>query len=644
MSSENSPTAECDLIMKGGLTSGIVYPRAVVELAKKYRFRQIGGASAGAIAATMAAAAELGRQRAIDSGTNPTVPFTALNAIPTELGSTLASLFQPSPATGAAYDALMIWVDTNKTTRSKLAGSAALIVRNAKAVFVASLALLMIAAASFDVALIGVPRSGHRIVLLLIAVAFWTPFAAAGAILLSAMVLASRANKAIGSNGFGICDGHSRRTGSSPVPLTDWMENALRNLAGTTDSNAPVCFGDLWGAPAATAYREAFVEEHGHAVPLVSHKKGEGGLSPTTRRRLRSMRNTDCLVMTTNLSHRRPYRFPFDTAEFMWCEHCLTTYFPASVVSHMKAGTIAVGEIDVGTKEAPRSISGTCTVHANSPLYYLPLAPDIPLVVAARISLSFPGLISAVPFYSVDRTRTAEHQNVVQVWFSDGGIASNFPMRFFDSMWPSRPTFGINLSSVNPDTPEMVWRPKPGSGGRLPKYTAMASMSGFVGAILDTMQNWNDNIQITMPGFRDRIVVVRQYADEGGMNLNMPADIIERLADRGGEAGRNITQGNSATGLGPFDFDMHQWIRYRSGMAAIDETLSDMHDHWANGMQEHVESHDSATKTKYPAGAGDLEATHLVLALAESLAELGHPASLGNVPRPQATVRLTPPL
>lgn len=48
---------ECDLVMKGGITSGVVYPPAVLELATRYRFRSIGGSSAGAIAAALAAAA-----------------------------------------------------------------------------------------------------------------------------------------------------------------------------------------------------------------------------------------------------------------------------------------------------------------------------------------------------------------------------------------------------------------------------------------------------------------------------------------------------------------------------------------------------------------------------------------------------------
>jgi hypothetical protein len=47
-----NPEADCDLIMKGGITSGVVYPLTACQLAKRYRFRRLGGASAGAIAAT----------------------------------------------------------------------------------------------------------------------------------------------------------------------------------------------------------------------------------------------------------------------------------------------------------------------------------------------------------------------------------------------------------------------------------------------------------------------------------------------------------------------------------------------------------------------------------------------------------------
>ena len=38
--------ASLDLTMEGGTTSGVVYPLAVCELATKFRFRNVGGASA----------------------------------------------------------------------------------------------------------------------------------------------------------------------------------------------------------------------------------------------------------------------------------------------------------------------------------------------------------------------------------------------------------------------------------------------------------------------------------------------------------------------------------------------------------------------------------------------------------------------
>jgi hypothetical protein len=51
----------CDLVMKGGITSGVIYPELISQLSTRYRFKNIGGTSAGAIAAAACAAAEYGR-------------------------------------------------------------------------------------------------------------------------------------------------------------------------------------------------------------------------------------------------------------------------------------------------------------------------------------------------------------------------------------------------------------------------------------------------------------------------------------------------------------------------------------------------------------------------------------------------------
>src|SRR4051794_16005874 len=91
---------DADIVMKGGITSGVVYPLAVVELAQAYRFRSIGGASAGAIAAAATAAAEYGRQTdKTDRG------FTEMEHLPGWLGQhrRVLGFSQPQPETAAVF-------------------------------------------------------------------------------------------------------------------------------------------------------------------------------------------------------------------------------------------------------------------------------------------------------------------------------------------------------------------------------------------------------------------------------------------------------------------------------------------------------------------------------------------------------------
>ena len=97
MSFQN-PTSECDLVMKGGITSGVVYPEVLLRLAPEYRFRSVGGTSAGAIASALAAAAEFNRAGG---------GFERLREIPNELADVLFTLFQPVPKHRKTYKALL---------------------------------------------------------------------------------------------------------------------------------------------------------------------------------------------------------------------------------------------------------------------------------------------------------------------------------------------------------------------------------------------------------------------------------------------------------------------------------------------------------------------------------------------------------
>jgi hypothetical protein len=57
----------------------------------------------------------------------------------------------------------------------------------------------------------------------------------------------------------------------------------------------------------------------------------------------------------------------------------------------------------------------------------MPLPEKLPVIVAVRMSLSFPILLSTVPLHAIDYTRP--DQPIVRHQFSDGGIGAASPRR-----------------------------------------------------------------------------------------------------------------------------------------------------------------------------------------------------------------------
>jgi len=78
---------------------------------------------------------------------------------------------------------------------------------------------------------------------------------------------------------------------------------------------------------------------------------------------------------------------------------------------------------------------------------------------------------------------------------------------------------------------------------------------------------------------RDRIVTVFLSAAEGGLNLDMPPDISERLRRRGAAAGALIAsrfkEPSRLTGATEeMNWESHRWLRFRSAMGSLREYLS----------------------------------------------------------------------
>jgi predicted acylesterase/phospholipase RssA len=245
----------------------------------------------------------------------------------------------------------------------------------------------------------------------------------------------------------------------------------------------------------------------------------------------------------------------------------------------------------------------------------LPEARHLPVVVAIRMSLSFPLLLSAVPLHARDHTLAGEteKQKFRRCWFSDGGICSNFPIHFFDNLWPGWPTFGITLEGLRTGQTDRVFLPTRAGQGILRNFRSVDSLGGFLGSILDTMQEWRDNLQSVLPGFRDRIVHIALDEHEGGMNLNMPSNVVEALAAYGRAAGERICQ--------EFDWPTHRWVRFLVSMNKLQSTLASM-------------------KQRYDAGApGDAESdVQALMACAERWKQFAADA----IPKPDVDLRITP--
>lgn len=601
---------ECDVVLKGGITSGVVYPLTICKLATRYRLHSIGGTSAGAIAAVLAAAAEYRRRH------DPVAPasgFRALAELPGDISTRLRTLFQPQPETRGVFEVLL----------GALSGGTATgvlrLVRHRLGWFLGGLAVVLAVTAAGVLVVAGWPtdaegwwRMAAALVLPLLLGLVVGVVAAGVGFVLGAVRLLPR-------HDFGLTDGatHSGDPVDTPA-LTPWLADRIDEVAGM--GGRCLTLGDLWGEEALDAWREHVADGAGAGPPS----------GAVTR-----LRDIDLQTMTTDLTLRRPFRLPFRQQTFLFDEAEMRGLFPARVVETMKAG------LPPSSQRNPRT---------GAPLHYFPgpgtpsdgeprPGPDaLPLVVMARMSLSFPGLISAVPLYAVDHNGDG---SVVRHLFSDGGISSNFPMHFFDSLLPRRPTFGINLATPHPRHPDqLTWIPDVARGGVTARAVPVDTVGHFAQALRDAVQNWSDNTQITQRGYAERVVEVRLGPGEGGLNLEMPGPLIMKLVALGAEAGDRLLD---------FEWDAHRLIRYRTMMIRLSESLEHARAAWSDlGYQRLVDEYPTANAPAVSYAEGRTWRVRDLAATNDLLATVGHwqdddwPALRSGRPAPAPNLRLAP--
>jgi len=507
---------ECDLIMQGGTASGVVYPYAVTEIAKDYRLRNIGGTSAGAIAAVLAAAAEYRRQA---GGGTDWAGFAAIERIAIDMGSTLESLFQPSPDVAPLFTLLRATI--SDTARRK--GKPWALLLAGMRIFRWPLVIAMIAMAAFLVAAFlqgDVWLGAFGVALAVMAFVTW-----------AAAALTRWLFKGLPRHNFGLCTGHRQDNAAAPA-LTDWLTDQIDLIAGNMDNGA-------LGAPLTVGQLE------GHQIGVAA--------------------------MTTDLSTQRPYQLPLQTRIHFFSEAEFLRLFPERVVSYLKGEN---QPIEHGQDGVPKD------------LYPLPDGPAFPVVLVARLSLSFPGLIEAVPLWRHDYELPKapdDRYPLRRCLFSDGGISSNFPIHFFDALLPTRPTFGISLSNWEEvrHGQDRLFFPTTGRTSTNLPVQEIDGIGGFLFAILNTAKDWQDTMQSMLPGYAERIATVRlDKGSEGGMNLTMSPETIAQLTRYGRHAGVELRKRFSYVDpetLAPrriSGFDQHRYNRAISLLPELEEALS----------------------------------------------------------------------
>ena len=679
--------ASLDLTMEGGTTSGVVYPLAVCELATDFRFRNVGGASAGAIAAALTAAAELGRSSrvlasggsdqqvteqqdsaATTNGNHIRPGFTGMVDIMSWLTQAsdgdqkadeyrLAQLFRPDNATAAIYRVAVAimrghtwplpllalfafgWVPRLFTLA--LISGAVVLTGYVESLFTAAsrtipeiIGLGALGVSAYITTLVGLAlvfqgiRSARRkpptkngaapggwleklrdytsanstsrpmitgqlvggaalIILVVVIAIFWRAFSASAflvglaASLIVAIGLSSSIWRYVGrfrDRAFGLLPGTTAQRNRSlldvmagvPKPtveksLVPWLNDCLSALAGLPKGEV-LRFGHLW-----------------EGVKYLEHR-----LSPTpehiARWRLMSQRTDHRLVnlelMTTDVTRQRPFRFPLEVSEDNDPEQLWVC-----------VDQLSDGESEIFPEPILRALRETdCRdvldrYRRRLTLHKLPQPWDLPVIFAVRISMSLPLLFQAVPIYRIQKPtpiqddfgRTLMHDGkpvtarteelAQELWFSDGGITSNFPVHFFDNPLPRWPTVSLNLGIHPEEAPHQdIWLPQDWENLHIPVKTLGPSGLGFGAAIFKTALSWRDSLQTALPGYRNRTAQVRMSSDEGGTNLFMSRATIASLAVRGAFAGARLRTRFTNDG----QWSRFRWLRLRVAMNNIE--------------------------------------------------------------------------
>jgi hypothetical protein len=358
------------------------------------------------------------------------------------------------------------------------------------------------------------------------------------AMTLSALVAAALTLPSIlRRNNFGLASGYRAGGRLGDPPLMNWFYDFLNQVAGLPASQ-PLTF------------------RHLHEAPLGNDVTG-------------SPRVVNLEMMTTNLTHGRPHRLPFPENE------APTFYFsPGRVGEALSTGSDRA-------PEAPSAVARSETTKRREPgavrAAHRRPAGDRRCSHEPQLSRTLQrGAVVVRRFHAEEEPEPAAGHAagsgavLVFGWRSQQQL-SRAPLR--------------RAAAAMADVRDQPQAAASGSSGRKrlrlpavlerrglqPRWnrfddgSSAHQIGGFVGALIDSMQSWRDNLAARMPGYRNRIVHIAQKPSEGGLNLSMDPEVIKKLSDRGQLAGVKLRT--------EFDFNNHVWVRYRVFVSSLWEEV-----------------------------------------------------------------------
>jgi len=168
------------------------------------------------------------------------------------------------------------------------------------------------------------------------------------------------------------------------------------------------------------------------------------------------------------------------------------------------------------------------------------------------------------------------------------------------------------------------------------------SLASFLLRLIDSAKDWQDNLQSTLPGYRERIAHIALKSDEGGLNIAMDDVTIQKLVAYGQHAGETLCK--------EFDLDSHRWRRFLVAMARMEESLDELATAY-DGMPGGPEAFKDflARYAQQPEQyKQDLPIVEAMLVRARELASIGvrwreaPTIRDGHIPKPATNLRISP--